>query len=53
MEAFEIMQAMRNDHTLLRRLVPGHRPTRATAHQRVCAVVAATNVLALALTMTT
>jgi len=53
MEGFEVMHAMRRDHILLRRLVPSYRPTRATAHQRVRAVVAAMNVLALALTKTT
>lgn len=53
MEGFEAVHAMRHDHILLRGLVPGYRPMRATSHQRVRAVVAAMNVLALALTKTT
>jgi hypothetical protein len=50
LEGFEAMQALRQDHVQLRRLVPGYRGRRGTSHDRTRTVVTAMRALAMGLT---
>ncbi|MGH7746323.1 MAG: DDE-type integrase/transposase/recombinase [Candidatus Dormibacteria bacterium] len=50
MEGFEAVHAMRRDHVRLRKLVPGYRGRRSTAHDRIRAVVTTMSILAMNLT---
>jgi len=45
LESFEALHALRRDTVKLRPLVPGYRPTRASAHETARAIVRAINVL--------
>jgi transposase-like protein len=50
LEGFEAVQALRQDHVQLRRLVPGYRGRRGTGHDRTRTVVTAMSALAIGLT---
>ena len=50
LEGFEVVEALRQDHVRLRRLVPGYRGRRGTSHDRTRAVVTAMSALAMGLT---
>jgi hypothetical protein len=50
LEGFEAVQALRQDHVRLQRLVPGDRGRRGTSHDRTRTVVAAMRALAMSLT---